>query len=149
MVGSPGNIRYFTPRPKGQLEAISAQKRNSRILKLKWIGHNPDKKTYIGHRYHWNTVILTHNADTNQTSDRIKEMNPPQRFTVNLDSLTQTSKPTESQTNVYTDGSLTDEHAGSGYTIQYKKKELIADSFFLFFFVGGGVRRQREQELSP
>ena len=29
---------------QGQLEAISAQKRNSRTLTLKWAGHNPDKK---------------------------------------------------------------------------------------------------------
>ena len=88
-------------------------------------------KTYIGHRYHWNSVILTHNANTNQTSDRIKETNPPQRYTVNIDSLTHTAKPTESQINIYSDRSLTDEHAGSGYTIQYKKKELIADSIRL------------------
>ena len=46
---------------QGQLEAISAQKRNERILKLKWTGYNPNKKNYIGHRYHWNTVTLTHN----------------------------------------------------------------------------------------
>ena len=115
---------------QGQLEAISAQK-NARILTLKWSGHNPGKKTYIGHRYHWSTVILTLNADNNQTSDRIKETNPPQRYTVNTDSLTNTAKPTESQINIYTDGSLTDEHAGSGYTIQYKKRELIADSIRL------------------
>ena len=71
------------------------------------------------------------NADNNQTSDRIKETNPPQRYTVNIDSLTNTSKPTESQINIYTDGSLTEEHAGSGYTIQHKKRELIADSIRL------------------
>ena len=82
---------------QGQLEAISAEKRNARILKLKWTEHNPTKKTYIGHRYHWKTVILTHNADTNQTLDRIKETNPPQRYTVNVDSLTNQAKPTESQ----------------------------------------------------
>ena len=104
------------------------RKRNARILKLKGTGHNPSKKTDIGHRYHWNTVILTHNADTNQTSGRIKETNPPQRYTVNTDSLTHTAKPTESQINIYTDGSLTDEHAGSGYTMQYRKREIIADS---------------------
>ena len=70
---------------QGQLEAISAQKRNTRILTLRWAGHNPDKKTYIGHRHYWNTVILSLNADNNQTSDRIKETNPPQRYTVNTD----------------------------------------------------------------
>ena len=80
---------------QGQLEAISAQKRNARVLTLKWPGHNPDKKTYIGHRHHWNTVILTLNTDNNQTSDRIKETNPPQRFTVDTGSLTTTSKPIE------------------------------------------------------
>ena len=58
-------------------------------------------------------------------------MNPPQRYTVNTDSLTHTAKPTESQINIYTDGSLTDEHAGSGYTIQYRKREIIADSIRL------------------
>ena len=88
---------------QGQLEAISAQKRNARILKLKWSGHNPSKKTYIGHRHHWNTVTLTHNVDINQTSDRIKEINPPQRYTVNTDSLTHATKPTESQINIYTE----------------------------------------------
>ena len=116
---------------QGQLEAVSAQKRNSTILKLKWTGHNPSKKTYVGHRYYWNTILLTHSNDINETSDRIKETNPPQRYTVNTGSLTHTEKPTESQINIYTDGSLTDEHAGSGYTIQYKKKELIADSIRL------------------
>ena len=60
-----------------------------------------------------------------------KKLTPPQRYTVNTDSLTNTTKPTESQINIYTDGSLTDEHAGSGYTIQYKKRELIADSIRL------------------
>ena len=29
---------------QGQMEAISTQKRNARILTLKWAGHNPDKK---------------------------------------------------------------------------------------------------------
>ena len=108
---------------QGQLEAISTQKQNSRILKLKWTGHNPSRKTYVGHRHHWNTGILTLNANSNQTSDKIKEINPPQRYTVNTDSLTNQGKPTESQINIYTDGSLRDEHAGSGYTIQYKKRE--------------------------
>ena len=39
--------------------------------------------------------------------------------------------PTESQINIFTDGSLTEEHAGSGYTIQYKKCEILADSIKL------------------
>ena len=85
------------------------------------MGYNPNKKTYIGHRYHWNTVTLTNTADANTTSDRIKETNPPQRYLVNTDNFNNTAKPTESQINTYTDGSLTDQHAGSGYTIQYKK----------------------------
>ena len=42
---------------QGQLEAISAQKRNARILKLKWIGHNPSKKTgEIARLIHINTL---------------------------------------------------------------------------------------------
>ena len=64
-------IRRITPRKsleviynilpldlQGQLEAISTQNRNARILRLKWTGHYPNKKTYIGHRYHWNKVTL-------------------------------------------------------------------------------------------
>ena len=107
------------------------QKRNARILRLKWTGHNPNKKTYIGHRYHWNKVTLTNNSDTSVTSDRIKETNPLQRYVVNTDSLNHTARPTESQINIYTDGSLADQHAGSGYTIQYRKREIIADSIRL------------------
>ena len=41
------------------------------------------------------------------------------------------SHPTESQINIFTDGSLTEEHAGSGYTIQYRKREILADSIRL------------------
>ena len=67
--------------------------------------------------------MLTHNADMNQTADRIKETNPPQRYTVNTDSLTHKAKPTESQINIYTDGSLTNKREGSGYTIQYRQRE--------------------------
>ena len=81
---------------QGQLEAISAQKRNSRVLQLKWTGYNPNKITYVGRRHHWNTVIRTLNMDFKQTSDRIKESNPPQRYTVNTDSLKHTAKPKES-----------------------------------------------------
>ena len=84
---------------QGQLEAISTQKRNARILRLKWTGHNPNKKTYIGHRYHWNKVTLTNNSDTSVTSDRIKETNPLQRYLVNTDSLNHTARPTGSQKN--------------------------------------------------
>ena len=60
-----------------------------------------------------------------------QETNPPQRYVVNTDSLNHTARPTESQINIYTDGSLTDQHAGSGYTIQYRKREVIADSIRL------------------
>ena len=125
------NIRYFTSRPTRTTRSNLCTKKKCKNINTEMVWAQSRQKTYIGHRHHWNTIILTLNADNNQTSDRIKETNPPQRFTVNTDSLTNTAKPTESQINIYTDGSLTDEHAGSGYTIQYKKRELIADSIRL------------------
>ena len=94
-------------------------------------GTQSQQKTYIGHRFYWTKVTQTETSTTKGISDRIKEMNPPQRYIVNTESFNHTTKPTESQINIYTDGSLTDQHAGSGYTIHYKQKEIIADSIRL------------------
>ena len=39
--------------------------------------------------------------------------------------------PTKSQINIFTDGSLTEKHVGSGYTIEHKKKEILSESIRL------------------
>lgn len=62
---------------QGKLEAISTQKRNKEILKLKWTGYNPDKKTYIGHRHHWHCQTDETNYGFSTDTDRIKEITPP------------------------------------------------------------------------
>ena len=67
----------------------------------------------------------------NITTDKIKEINPPQFYKIDLNSMKTQTHPTESQINIYTDGSLTEKHAGSGYTIQHKKKEILAESIRL------------------
>lgn len=65
---------------------------------------------------------------TNKNIDKIKEMNAIQLYTVNLDSMLMHSHSTESQINIFTDCSLTDKHTRSGYPIQYKNKEKLANS---------------------
>ena len=110
------------------MEAISTQKRSKNILKLKGSGHPPKEKTYKGHRYYWEQMTSEIDYGTNKNIDKIKEMNAIQLYTVNLDSMLMHSHPTESQINIFTDCSLTDKHTRSGYPIQYKKKEILANS---------------------
>ena len=62
----------------------------------------------------------------NTTTDKIKELKSIQLYKINHESMLTHAHPKESQINIYTDGSLTNDHAGSGYTIQFKKKESIS-----------------------
>ena len=57
----------------------------------------------------------------NITTDKIKEINSPQFYKIDLNSMKTQTQPIKSQINIYADGSLTEKHAGSGYTIQHKK----------------------------
>ena len=59
----------------------------------------------------------------NTTSDKIKEVNPLHMCKVNLTSMEAKTQPTESQLNIYTDGSLTDKHAGSDQGIRYSARK--------------------------
>ena len=34
-------------------ESLASLKRNSHAINLDWLGHSPQRKTYIGHIYYW------------------------------------------------------------------------------------------------
>ena len=66
----------------------------------------------------------------NTTTDKIKELNPVQLCTVNLNSMLTHSHPTESQINILLDSSLTNTKAlGTQYSTI--KKEILANSIRL------------------
>ena len=85
----------------------------------------PREETYLGHRLHWQHMTDDTDFGFNTTTDKIKEINPVHLYKIDLKSLEAHSHPTESQIKIFTDGSLIDQHAGSGFTIQYKKKEIL------------------------
>ena len=86
---------------QGKLEAISTLKRNKNFLKLRWPGLYPDKKTYIGHRLHWQCMTDDTDYGFNITTDKINGINPPQFYKINLNSMKTQTLPTESQINIY------------------------------------------------
>ena len=53
-------------------------------------------------------------------TDALKAEKWEKRYRVNLDSFKQVGPPIHSKINVYTDGSKTDDHVGSGYVIYHK-----------------------------
>ena len=63
--------------------------------------------------------LIEETNDTPVTTDKIKEINPTKLYNINHNSLLMHAHSTESQINIFTDGNLTAEHAGSVYTIQY------------------------------
>ena len=87
------------------------------------MGQNMTRKTYIGHLKYW--ILKT--EETNimiDENDRTHDLIWFKAYVVNLKSLNVTTLPLQSQINIYTDGSKTDQHAGSGFAI-YRGKNLI------------------------
>ena len=105
-------------------EAIASLARNRQCMKLDWSGQNPLRKTYIGHLKYWALKTEEVNIMIDE-NDRIHDMIWFKAYAVNLKSLNETKLPLQSQINIYTDGSKTDVHTGSGFAI-YRGKELIA-----------------------
>ena len=63
-------------------------------------------------------------------TDRVNGENIIKHYTVNLDPLQSRKPPDESQINIYTDGSLAKEHAGSGYTIPVSYTHLTLPTIY-------------------
>ena len=64
-------------------------------------------------------------------TDALKADKWVKHYTVNLESYTQVGPPTHTHINIYTEGSKTDEHVGSGYVIYHKGEELASKSIRL------------------
>ena len=97
-----------------QYEAIASLSQNRHCMKLNWLGQNPNRKTYIGHLKGYKLQEVNIEIDEN---DKIQEMIWHKLYTINIDSFLSTCLPAQSQINIYTDGSKTNDHTGSGYVI--------------------------------
>ena len=64
-------------------------------------------------------------------TDRIKLSKPPHKFIVNTESMVYKKRPIETQYNIYTDGSKTENHVGAGFTIMHNKQEITSSSIKL------------------
>ena len=83
-------------------------------MKLDWLGQNATWKTYIGHLKYW--AMKTEEANIMiDENDRRHDLIWFNAYIVNLKSLNITTLPLQSQINIYSDGSKTDQHAGSGF----------------------------------
>ena len=110
----------------GDLEALASFNRNKGVVKLNWAGKHPTKTTYTGHRLHWKSLSTEILGTNNTQNDRIEEHVQSKNYIIKQSSLENYSHSIESQLNIYTDGSLTTEHIGAGYTIQLQKEEIMA-----------------------
>ena len=85
-------------------------------MTLDWTGQNPNRKKFIGHLKYWQYKLQEVNIEIDET-DRIQDLIWHKLYRIDVDSFNKTDLHIESQINVYTDGSRTDTHVGSGYTI--------------------------------
>ena len=85
-------------------------------MKLDWEGQNAKRKTFIGHLKFLDYKLKEVNIEIDE-NDRIQDLIWHKLYSIDVDSFNNTDLPIQSQLNVYTDGSKTDNHVGSGYTI--------------------------------
>ena len=108
-------------------EAISAMARNRTVIIKDWPGCNKKHRTLIGHILYWEKQAKQLGLKIDDT-DALKADKWKKHYKVNLDSFTQVGPPIHNQINIYTDGSKTDDHVGSGYVIYHKGEELMTHS---------------------
>ena len=108
-------------------EALASISRNNQALIRDWEGHIPGKTSLKGHLYYWAKKAEKMNIDITDT-DKCNLHCWEKKFTVNEDSFNSTSYPIQGQINIYTDGSKTDEHVGSGYVIYKHEREIESNS---------------------
>ena len=91
---------------------------------LTWDGLTRSKKQSKSHlRFLWDIVAPW--GFNSVTTDDIRSLSPPRLYRVVTDSLNKNTKfLTQSQVNIYTDGSKTEEGVGAGYIV-YKGKNII------------------------
>ena len=115
----------------GEYEAIATLTRLEDALKQDWIGVNPKCITYIGHRKYWYDCRLNTMGHVIYT-DRVKEIVTTREYKINTESMEKKpQKPIPSQISIYTDGSQTPQHVGSGLVIYELNKEICYKSLRL------------------
>ena len=142
-VGMISNTRKSTPRLALEVmydlpplhfivmqEALSAIARNRAVIVKDWPGYNKKYRTLIGHILYWERQARDIGIRLEDT-DAIKTEKWEKFYRVNLESFVHTGPPIHTQVNIYTDGSKTEEHVGSGYVIYYKEEELTSESIRL------------------
>ena len=101
--------------------------RNRILIIRDWSGHSKKYITLIGHIFYWEQLTKDLGIQIDRT-DAIKSDLWKKYYFVNIDSFKNTGPPVHSQVNIYTDGSKTDDHVGSGYVIYHKNEEIATDS---------------------
>ena len=97
-------------------ESLASLKRNSHTIHLDWLGHSPNRKTYIGHIGNWQQKQIELQLSKEQT-DKTNTMVWDKHYKCDLNSLNHRGQRKQSQIIIYTDGSKTRNHAGSGIAI--------------------------------
>ena len=82
-------------------------------------GAKRKKTTLIGHVLYWEKQARQIGLRLEDT-DALKADKWEKLYKVNLESFIHTGPPVHTQVNIYTDGSKTEEHVGSGYVIYHK-----------------------------
>ena len=96
--------------------------RNQHTMQLNWEGKSKTCKSYIAHLKYWYDLTATLNLSLEQC-DTIEEVIWKRNYKVNLENMDPKSTPVLAEINIYTDGSKTKEHTGSGSAIYRHKTE--------------------------
>ena len=104
-------------------EALSAMARNRAVIINDWPGYNKKHRSLIGHVLYWENQSRQIGLRLEDT-DALKADKWEKLYKVNLESFVHVGPPIHTQVNIYTDGSKTKEHVGSGYVIYHKGEEL-------------------------
>ena len=111
-------------------EALAAIARNRAVIVKDWPGYNKKHRTLIGHVLYWERQAREIGLRLENT-DAFKADKWEKYYRVNLESFANKGPPVHTQINIYTDGSKTEEHVGSGYVIYHKGTEIISESIRL------------------
>ena len=140
MVAILSNTRHSTPRlalevmyglPPLDLElkreALASLIRNRHTLTLDWEGKADNKPTFIGHLLYWEHLAQTYGLDLDFCDSERRSI-WDRNYQIDEASYRSTTYPIQSQINIYTDGSRTDEHTGAGFVIYTNNSEAEFDS---------------------
>ena len=98
-----------------QREGLLSLLRNRYVIYSNWRLKNK-AGTFPGHIKYWEKKANLYSLDL-EGSDKTRQLVWQRNFKLNKESLTNRGFPIQTQINIYTDGSKTEEHVGCGYTI--------------------------------